>query len=119
MRLETNQDWMRKRERKTSDAVSRLCRTRRGLIWRVLGADRPGFGLLLVADRTIRMGQSYIDRLEVMSLEKRGHRRPLRRWGTTRRDVFADATHGQRLNGRHRNLPETTLTLVIFRRASN
>ena len=79
----------------------RLGGARRGPLRTVLACDRPGFGLLLVADGAVGMTHTNIDGPEVVSFEKRRHRRPGRRRRTALRDMLADAAHSQRGNGRH------------------
>ena len=71
----------------------------RGALATVFVGDRPGSGLLLVADGTVGVGQADIDRLEVMPLEEGGHRRPGARRGSALRDVLADTAHGQSRDG--------------------
>src|SRR5262245_46779922 len=97
-----------------------LSGTRRGPIWGILHRDRPGFGLPFVTDRTIGMAQPDVARPEVVPLKKGRHRQPLRRWRSALCDVFTDATHGQRGNGRHcGSLLKTTPTVEVFSRSSN
>jgi hypothetical protein len=61
--------------------------------------------LLLVTDRTVGVGQTDIDRLEMMPLEKGGHRRPGGRRDSALRYMLADTADGQRRNGRHGKSP--------------
>ena len=88
-----------------------LCCARRGLIRTVLNRDRPGFGLLFVADRTIGVAQADVNGAEVVFLEKGRHRHPLGRRRVGRRDMFANAAHSQRRYGCHVNTSPTTLTV--------
>ena len=83
------------------DCASRLGCPRRGSFRTVLARDRPGFGLLLVADGAVRVAHADIDGAELMPLEKSRHRRPRGRRRTALRDMLANAAHSQRWNGRH------------------
>jgi hypothetical protein len=87
------------REKSMKD--KRLSCARRGPFGTALAVDRPGFGLLLVADGAVGVAYPNIDGPEVMPLEKRRHRRPGGRRRTALRDMLTDAAYGQRRKGHH------------------
>lgn len=78
-----------------------------GRPWRLFGTgfrgNRPGFGLLLIADRTVGVAEADVDRPEVLLLEKGRHRHPLGGRRAGRGDMLANTAHRQYWNGRHGN----------------
>lgn len=86
---------------KSLEDNDRLGCARRGPFRTVVTCDRPGYGLLLIADGTVGMAHPNIGGPQVVPLEKRRHRRPGRRRRTALRDMLANATHSQRRNSRH------------------